>query len=114
MNSIQTSTKRHIEQAENLSSTLQFITSLLLNSFFLINAASMCAAVNALFLGQCGSRIDVVLVGSMKLLLKDRVLINGLELGLEVAEDCSAAVGSTSLVGKVVAIVLRLLAVTTP
>jgi len=50
----------------------------------------------------------------MKLLLENRVLINGLELGLEVAEDCSAAVRSTALVGKVVAIVLRLFTVATP
>ena len=50
----------------------------------------------------------------MKLFLEDRVLVDGLELGFEVTEDLVATVGSTTLVGEIVAIVLALLAFATP
>ena len=50
----------------------------------------------------------------MELLLEDGVLVETLELGLEVTEYLSATVGSTTLVGEVVTIVLTLLAISAP
>jgi len=50
----------------------------------------------------------------VKFLLEDRFGVDGFELALEVAENLSAAVGPTTLVGEVVRVVLRLFAIASP
>lgn len=50
----------------------------------------------------------------MQLFLKDRVGVNSFKLGLEIAQHMSAAVGATTVVGEIVAVVLRLFTLTSP
>ena len=69
---------------------------LLVDESVVILATASESAIDALFLGDGRSMLHVIVDGAMKLFLEDRVLINGLELGLEVAKSLSAAVGATT------------------
>ena len=72
------------------------------------------AAVDALFLGGGRGLFHVVVGRAMKLFFEDGVGVHGFELGLEVAESLGVAVGAAALVGEIVAVVLRLLALDAP
>jgi hypothetical protein len=88
---------------------------ILLENFLLLDAATQGASIGAaFFLRQRGAFIDFILGWPVELLLKDRVLVNCLELGLEVTQNLVATIGSTTLVGEIISIVLRLLAISTP
>ena len=54
---------------------------------------------------------DIILLCSMVFFLKDRIGLNSLKLGLEVANGTTmrTAVGTTTGIGEIVAIVLRLI-----
>lgn len=93
---------------------MDFCHLILLENFLLLDATTEGAGIGAFFLGKCRTFVDVILNGAMELFFEDRVLVNRLELGLEVTKNFSAAVGSTTLIGEIVAIVLRLFAISTP
>jgi hypothetical protein len=80
----------------------------------LATASADGAAVDALFLGDGRGLFHVIVGRAMKLFLEDGVGVHGFELGLEVTESLGAAIGTAALVGKVVAVVLRLLALDAP
>ncbi|KAL8243821.1 hypothetical protein R6Q59_010079 [Mikania micrantha] len=86
----------------------------LLESIILGNASSKAAAIIAFFLAESRSSFDIFLTGSMKFFLEDWVGVNAFELGLEVIQGLSTAVGATTIVGKGIAIILNFVAVTTP
>jgi hypothetical protein len=86
----------------------------LLKNFFLLDAATIGAGIGAFFLGERGTFVEVILNGAVELFFEDRVLVNCLEFGLEVTKNFIAAIRSTTLIGKIVAIVLRLFAISTP
>ena len=73
-----------------------------LDALVRIDAGRVIGAVGV-FLAEGGSLLDVVLGGTVEFFFEDRLLVDGLELGLEVVQCLGAAVGSSSLVSKVVA-----------
>ena len=83
LDSIQATTERHRDHPS--SSALHFCHLILLEKFLLLDAATKGAAIGAFFLGECGTFIDIILSWAVKLFLEYRVLVDGLELGLEVA-----------------------------
>ncbi len=64
--------------------------------------AGRVAARVCIFLAEGRGLFDVVVGRAVELFLEDWLLIDCLELGLEVVQCLGAAVGSTSMVGKVV------------
>lgn len=61
------------------------------------------AAGLTIFLTEGGCLLDVVVSRTVKLFLKDGLLVELLELGLEVVQGLSATIRSSSVVDKVVA-----------
>lgn len=86
------------------------------DSFLFLDAATEGAAISGfLFLdGCCAGLLNVFLRGPVNVLLKDRLNVNALELGLEVPESFGGGVGSTARVGEVVSVVLGFVAVSSP
>jgi len=73
-----------------------------LDAFVRVDAGRIVAG-DGVFLAEAGSGLDIFFGWAVELFLKDRLCVNGLELGLEVVQHLSAAVGSTSLVDKSIA-----------
>lgn len=60
--------------------------------------------------------VGVIFEGAMVLLLEDRIRLDGLELGLEITDGVTmrAAIGTTTGIGEVVAIILGLVTRSAP
>ncbi len=80
----------------------------------LIHASSESAGVGALFLGEGGGLLHVIIGWAMDLFLEDGVGVDGFEFGLEITESLGAGVGPTTTVGEVVPVVLSFFALATP
>jgi len=80
----------------------------------IIDTSTQGAAVDAFFLGKGRGLLDIVIGRTMQLFLKDRVGVKPFELGLEITEGLSAAVGSTTVAGEIEAVVLRFVTLTSP
>ena len=83
---------------------------------FLLNAATA-SAIGTLLLVQAWHVVVLgAASGSMIFFFEDRIRLDGFKFGLEVADSIAmgAAVGATTGVGKVIAIVLSFFAITAP
>jgi len=63
---------------------LHFHHLILLENFFLFDAATKGATIGAFFLRECGTFVKVILGWAVELFLKDRIVVNVLELSFEV------------------------------
>lgn len=65
-----------------------------------IDAARVHALVGAVVFADSRGSLEVVTGGAVKLLLKDRIVLIGLPLGLEIVQRLAGAVGASSLIGE--------------